>query len=386
MDERQAGSRWQFRVLASLAAATLVIAIAVGSISTAATSTESKAQPSPRKAPGSFYAVSPQTILGPADFARMGQGKVGTLRIPIFWSEVDQVSPTGDFDFAATDAVVGGAAANGVQVLPFLYGTPPWVAQELDGRTCDPEKCIPMAPKKAAALDAWRAFVAAAVGRYGQNGSFWTDNPGIPKLPIEAWQIWNEQNSKVFFAPKAKPKLYAKLLEAAAGEIGAQDASADVVLGGMPELAGSRKATPGSKYLGKLYDVKGAEKNFDGVGIHPYGARLGSVTEQVDLFKEEIKKAHDQSVDLWVTEIGAGSANGGNPLNRGKQGQAQILTQTYKYFEKQRQKLNVQVVVWFSWMDSTASICDWCATSGLFKAGLVEKPAFRAFAKLTGGS
>jgi hypothetical protein len=89
---------------------------------------------------------------------------------------------------------------------------------------------------------------------------------------------------------------------------------------------------------------------------------------------------------MWITEIGWGSAKGGNPLNRGTQGQAQRLKQSFKYLQKKRNKLNLETVTWFSWMDSTTSICDWCAKSGLFKAGLVEKPAWRAFTKFTGGS
>jgi hypothetical protein len=356
-----------------------VATIAAATIALVATSAQAAA-------PRSFFGVVPQTNLNTADIDRMGQGRVGTLRVPLFWSTVDPSAAAGDESYAGFDAIVRDSARNGIEVLPFLFGTPEWVARDLDGRSCSAEKCTVSAPSSGPALDAWRTFVGATVARYGPNGTFWTENPDVPKVPITAWQVWNEQNSSEFFKPKPKPKSYGKLLEAAASAIRAEDASADVVLGGMAELAGSKKATEGSKYLAKLYKVKGAKKNFDGVAPHPYGAQLGKVIDQINGYRKLMKKAGDKKASMWVTEIGWGSAKGGNPLNRGTQGQAQRLKEAFKYLQKKRNKLNLETVTWFSWMDSTTSICDWCAKSGLFKAGLVEKPAWRAFTKFTGGS
>ena len=99
-----------------------------------------------------------------------------------------------------------------------------------------------------------------------------------------------------------------------------------------------------------------------------------------------LKKAHDSKAGFWVTEIGWGSRGGGNPLNAGKRGQAQQLKGAYKYFVKSRNKLHLRAVDWFSWMDSKTSICSWCASSGLFTAGLKAKPSWKAFVKFTGGS
>ena len=110
------------------------------------------------------------------------------------------------------------------------------------------------------------------------------------------------------------------------------------------------------------------------------------MADQVELFRKEMKQADDAATSLWVTEIGWGSANGGNPLNRGLSGQAERLKQAFKYFSKNRNKLKLATVTWFSWMDSKTSICEWCSKSGLFKTGLKEKPAWRAFTKFSGGS
>lgn len=336
--------------------------------------------------PRSFWGVGSQTPLTDADLDRMGEGNVGTVRIPIFWTEVDPSAAAGDTNWASIDPVVAGAARNGVEVLPFIFGTPAWVAQDLEGRKCQPAKCAITPPAKKAGLAAWETFVGEVVARYGPNGTFWVENPSLPKVPFGAYQIWNEQNSTSFFAPKASPKGYAKLLGAAADAIRPADAAADVVLGGMPQLAGSKKAIEATEYLHDFYGVPGVEADFDGVAIHPYGASLQKVADQVELFRKEMKQAGDASTGLWVTEIGAGSKSGGNPLNRGLKGQANLLEQTFKYFEKNSKKMKIQNVSWFSWMDSKVSICEWCGTSGLFKKGLKEKPSWKAFTKFTGGS
>lgn len=341
------------------------------------------------KAPRTFWGVAPQTPLEEkyADLDRMGQGKVGTVRIPVFWSEVDPTAAPGDTNWASIDPLVAGAARNGIKVLPFLYGSPEWVAEGFDGHRCTPQKCAIYPPTSAQALAAWKTFVGEFIDRYGPHGNFWTEEyTTVPKVPIDVVQTWNEQNSSSFFAPKAKPKAYAKLLAATNDAVKAHDPLVEVLLGGMAQLAGSKKAIPASKYLAQLYRIKGVKSDFDGISIHPYGASLGKVAGQVDLFRDVLKRGHDSKTELWVTEVGAGSANGGNPLNRGLQGQASLLKQIFKYFEKNRRKFNVENVTWYSWMDSKVSFCDWCKTSGLFKTGLKPKPAWRAFTKFTGGS
>ena len=70
------------------------------------------------------------------------------------------------------------------------------------------------------------------------------------------------------------------------------------------------------------------------------------------LLRREMQRAHDSSASMWVTEIGWGSEEGGNPLNRGSAGQASSLSQAYSWFLKKRGRLHLKVVVWFTWQDS----------------------------------
>jgi hypothetical protein len=358
-------------------AATILGALAALSFSASA---------SAAKAPASFFGVVPQTFLTDADYTRMGTGKVGTLRIVINWATIDPTAAAGDSDWSTIDPIMLNAAQRGIEVQPFIFGTPAWVANGLDNQKCNGTKCVIFAPKTSAGIAAYATFVGEAVDRYGPSGTFWTANPYVPFDPIDAWQIWNEMNSKSFFAPKPSPSGYAKLLKASNTAIKSRDPSADVILGGMAELAGSKQAVSGSGYLADLYDVKGASKTFDAIAPHPYGGTVSKVSSQIDLFEDVVKKAHDKKVGMYVTEIGAGSDTGGSSLNKGKKGQATLLTDTYKYFLKQRKKLNIEAVDWFSWQDSKASICAWCSSSGLIDTGSKTKPSYKAFVKLTGGS
>jgi hypothetical protein len=338
------------------------------------------------KAPADFYGVSPQTPIFGGDVDRMGAAKVGVMRIIINWAAVDKTAADGDNDWSSVDGIMLEAARNGIELQPFIFGSPSWVAQSLDNRSCSGDKCVTFAPKSAAALAAWQKFVGEAVARYGPGGTFFTENPAVPQVPITDWQAWNEMNSKTFFAPKPNVKQYAKLLKAFNTGVKAQDPRANVLLGGMAELAGSRKAIPGPGYLTDLYDVKGITKSFDGVSIHPYGASVKKIQSSTELFTDVIKQAKDKKVGVWVTEIGAGSDKGGNALNKGKKGQAKLLTDGYKYFLKVRKKLNIQAVDWFSWQDAQTAICSWCASSGLLDLAGNAKPSLKAFVKLTGGS
>jgi hypothetical protein len=334
--------------------------------------------------PRSFYGVSPQTGLAAKDLERMGRGRVGTLRTMLSWAGTDPTRADSDYNWSGFDGLVAEAARNRVRVLPFIFGSPTWVARGLDRRRCG-ASCSIFAPRHKRALRAWRTFVGDAVARYGRRGRFWDEHPNVPRRPIRAWQIWNEQNSRSFYRPRPSVRGYAKLLRASRKAIRAEDGRADVVLGGMAELSGSRKAVTGSSYLRRLYRRHGVQRDFDGVAPHPYGARMKAIRQQVGRFREEMRRARDRGADLWVTEIGWGSAKGGHPLNRGRRGQAKRLTQAYRYFRAHRGPLNVKTVVWFSWLDSETSICDWCASSGLFARGLRPKPAWRAFTRLTGG-
>jgi hypothetical protein len=348
------------------------------------------ASPSAQAAvPRDFFGVVPQTSLTAADFERMDRAQVGTLRFELSWATANPAP--GSFDWGPSDATVRQAAAAGIRPLPFVFTTPTWVARDLDGNGCGDGTCGPFAPKGSSARDAWATFLGAAVERYGPDGTFWLENPTVPRLPIRAWQLWNEQNSPSFYKPKPKPKRFAKLVEAGGDAITAADPGAEIVLGGMfgTPLGGRKPGIAAWDFLERLYRVKGARKTFDGVAAHPYAAQFNKVLAQVELLRDEMKDGGDGKADLWITELGWASGGEPNPLNRGPAGQAKRLKESFRYFKKKRKKLNIRTVDWYSWRDNVAGdtgLCVWCPRSGLVDENLTDKPSLKAFTKFTGGN
>ncbi len=340
--------------------------------------------------PASFFGVTPQGTLNNDDFAQMGDANVGTLRFQLYWSAIDPTSAADDYNWSSVDSYIGNAARNGIRTLPFVLAEPRWVVK-LDGHHCGPDSCPPYAPTGKQALSAWRTFLAAAVDRYGPRGEFWSENPAIPKLPVRAWQIWNEQNSPSYWKPKPDPAAYANLLAAADDAINGEDTNAEIILGGMfgTPLGGRKPGLSAWDFLGRLYEQKGAKQDFDGVAPHPYAAKLSKVLAQIDLIRDEMTAAGDGAAELWITELGWASGGPPNPLNRGPAGQANRLTQAYQYFLDHRKALNISNVTWYSWRDSSSTVagfCEWCPRSGLLNENGATKPAYDAFTELTHGS
>ena len=94
-------------------------------------------------------------------------------------------------------------------MLPFLTGAPTWAVPMDRPRTSSP-KNLPGQDRRQ--KSGWRAFAAEAVRRYGPSGTFWTDNPRLPRRPIRTWQVWNEPNFKYFVA-RPNPAEYGKLVK-----------------------------------------------------------------------------------------------------------------------------------------------------------------------------
>src|SRR3954465_7181583 len=78
-------------------------------------------------APRAFYGVIAAKDPDSTEIARMGAGKVGTLRINFVWGAV-QSSPGSTYDWSHYDAIIGPAAEQGIRVLPTVYSSPSWAA------------------------------------------------------------------------------------------------------------------------------------------------------------------------------------------------------------------------------------------------------------------
>ncbi|HEU4739137.1 MAG TPA: hypothetical protein VFS54_08670 [Solirubrobacterales bacterium] len=327
--------------------------------------------------PRGFFGIAPQTPLQNADYARMRSGGVETLRLSLPWAGV-QRSPRAEYDWSGFDAAMSDAAKNRIEVLPVLGTSPNWATGNWRKMPVDGGR----------ARRGWADFVRAAVERYGPGGEFWAEHgPGteqpLQPLPIHAWQIWNEENFFYFVKP-VSPGRFARLLAITGPAIRGADPRAEIVLGGLfgAPKQGLPRALDAVDFLDQLYRRGGVKANFDAVALHPYAADVAELRRQVEAVRGTMARHGDRRSDLYITEIGWGSAY--NPktvaFEVGLQGQARELRGAYRYLIANHGRLKLKQVDWFSWKDLPGA-CNFCDSSGLFRAGAKfrPKPAWRAF-------
>jgi Beta-galactosidase len=343
----------------------------------------------PAAQPRDFYGVTPISDLSGEDIDRMGQGKVGVLRLTLRWRTIEP-SP-GQYDFSNLDALVGRAAANGIRVLPFPYGTPDWVEKDCTGLSeSQCERVPPLATPNARAQ--WQQMLRMLVGRYGPGGAFWQENPGLPAVPITEWQIWNEPSSPTYWQPTPNAAQYAELVKLSHAAISEVDPNARVILAGLFATPQGDATGPNVmwKYLGRLYKQKGIEKAFDAIALHPYSPDLAGIEYQIEKALQRIKKAKDRKTEIMITEIGWGSdpSTPDKPLIKGPEGQAKLLQKSFKLLRSHRNKWNIGGVVWYAWQDPGFLLegCSFCSSAGLFEEDGSAKPAWQRYVGFTGGT
>jgi hypothetical protein len=346
--------------------------------------------------PAGFWGVVPQNGLSTEQFQRLSRGGVESIRIPIGWPAV-QSTQGGSFDWNGFDNQIEEAAKAGIKVLPFLSGAPEWAV---------PAKRVPGAggltaparlPVSGAARTGWAAFLTAAVARYGPTGSFWSEHPGVPQMPIREWQIWNEPNFKYFIA-KPNPAEYGQLVKISYTALRAADPGARVLLAGLfarPKGARDRKTGKhkslnwyASDFVNVMYKrTPGIKTKFQGAALHPYTIYAKELPEVVAEFRKTLAANHDAAKKLLITELGwsSGPKNGGNLFAKGLAGQAKELRTAFTQLRNNQAKWKLKSVDWFS-VDDQPGACNFCDGSGLFGEGFNPKPAWYSYVKFAGGT
>ncbi|MEX7469037.1 cellulase family glycosylhydrolase [Mycobacterium adipatum] len=212
---------------------------------------------------------------------------VTDLRVAVPWVYMEPVK--GTYDWAKMDALVAKASEMGFTVTGAVTATPTWAGLPLAG-----------APNP----DAYAAFAGSVAARYGSQ--------------ISAYEIWNEPNGVIFYAP-VNAAGYTEMLKAAYTAIKAANPDAVVLagsLGATTDVYGI-SVTP-QRFLSEMY-AAGAAGHFDALSYHPYHFTLpfsaGSGTTNTPL--EQVKALYDLMVangdgdkQIWATEYGTATTPG----------------------------------------------------------------------------
>jgi Glycosyl hydrolase catalytic core len=332
------------------------------------------------KVPRSFFGTMFDGPLldGHAPFAKelslVHRTRIGYIRAAVIWRIVEPTRPASSapadvdaaIDFSSTDQLMRQAAYQRVAVLPVPKIAPDWASSN-PGQLSAP----PSDPRDFA------DFLGALARRYGPRGTFWSENPALPRFPIRSWQVWNEPNLTTEWDAKPWAPSYVALLRSARQALKAVDPHARVVLAGLPNRSWEALRT--------LYDA-GARGLFDAAAIHPYTAKVANVIELVRRMRKVMNAHGDRRVPLWVTELGWPSARKDHAAGIGttRKGQAKRLTSAITQLVEQRRRLGVGSVCVYTWIsrDTGDNGWDYAGLRAARKKGPVAKPAFYAVKRL----
>lgn len=302
---------------------------------------------------GEIELIAPDSVRD-AENARMAKSGVESKRIAFEWLRA-QKSRGAPFNHTKTDRAVRNAVAHGIDVLPVVILAPRWARQY---------KHVAHSPPSSFAD--YTRYLRALIARYGENGSFWLENPLLPKRPIRQWQIWNEPHLQYQWSiPTGQDYApgYGKLLRGSYKAIKAEDPGATVVLGGV--------SNESWKYLEHMYrkgKIKGA---FDVAALHPYTSKPEGIITLTKRFRIVMRRNGDGAKPLWITELGLPASKGKikseNKLQTTDEGMASYLFRAYKLLVKNQSSslAGVQRVYWYTW--STIYCCEQFRFAGLTK-------------------
>lgn len=318
-------------------------------------------------------------------FGTMVTNGIGSVRIAFNWAAAQPYQtmadiPAGDqtqftdvggvpTDFSQTDQLVGLAAQHGLTLLPTVLYAPSWDAVNNPAGVDYPAQPGP-----------YTAYLTALIGRYGPHGSFWSSNPRIPRMPIRAWQIWNEENMSYYWRQPFASS-YAALLHAAHDAIKRADPGAKVVLGALTNFAWVS--------FGQLAKLPGVRGWFDIASVNGFTKKPTGVILYLRLMRNALDHFHLGKTPLIASELSWPSALGQTPthydFDTTEAGQARNIAQLLPMLGADRITLGLLGFYYYTWIGVETYGAQDFAFAGLEgQTGygrVFTKPALGAFKK-----
>ncbi|MGH2852417.1 MAG: hypothetical protein ACRDLP_17605, partial [Solirubrobacteraceae bacterium] len=258
-------------------------------------------------APATYYGanIQPLVKLGIVPYsgwnglvAAMSTDTLATARADAEWSWVEPNAPArGRHSYAwssanpatSMDGLVRLLASNDVRLLAVLSTPPRWAA----GRGTQ---------LATAHYGDFVTFASAFAARYGAGGIFWRQNPRLPYLPVEQFEVWNEVNTTSFWTGSPDPAEYLKVLKPLSAAIHTVDPSGQVLAS-----LGWESFQP---YVTQLYQL-GVRGSIEGISFHPYAPDAPAIIGLTQQLRQTLVAAGDSMLPIYVTEIGAPIAPSG---------------------------------------------------------------------------
>lgn len=324
--------------------------------------------------------------LGSADQAatleRLRQAGIRYVREDFHWNLVEPTA--GAYDWSRYDRLVGATAKHGIRVIAIPNAPPSWATAT-----------TVTAPVSEPALSAFASFVRRAIERYGSAGSFWRENPGIPKVPVTIWDIWNEPWGSWGWKPTLPDgAAYARMFKAVVEHARSADPAARFMA--EVETFANGYSTPTS-FIHAMFDaVPDLADYMDIASHHPYpelspptqcrrrdpsaGVYEDWKSTMYDFCRvQDIRRILDArgaaATKLWITEVGFSTA----PQGTRTVTEAEQAQYVHDVFARLRSWRIVDGLVWYHYKTSEASPTDREDWFGLVHRDGSPKPAWGAF-------
>ncbi len=223
------------------------------------------------------------------EFDLMAKMHVTWVRADFFWPLIEP--ERGQFSWTYTDEIVKQASARGMNVIAILSHTPDWARGPGTTRDHPPVH-----------MSDFAQFAKATAARYAHMG-------------VHTWEVWNEPNSHVFWAPAPDANRYGQLFQATAAAVREIDPKATLLTGGLTtgddDADGSRISQ--LTFVKQLY-ANGTAQQADAIAVHPYTFPVlpsdtqtpvaGGINELPELH-QLMERNGDGAKKVWITEFGA---------------------------------------------------------------------------------
>jgi hypothetical protein len=302
---------------------------------------------------------------------------VGMLRQTFYWSYIER--RPGVFDFAREDAFMAAAARNGINVLPILFDPP-------DHHSARPSGDLRRGTYPPRSMASMERFAAEVARRYGPSGTFWAQNPGLPRRAIRSYQIWNEPNLPAYWLPRPNARSYVSMLRAVRRGIRGVDPRAEIVTAGMPQSR-IRGAIGLERYLKQMY-AAGARTTFDTLAVNPYAPKGRDVLVRVRGVRKVMNARQHAKAGIWVTELGWSDRGPKGQFRAGQKGQGREIRAAVRELWRTRRALRLRGFVYFNWQDAPpypGGKDFWGLYTGLVQRDGRAKPAFAEFGRTVRG-
>jgi len=253
-------------------------------------------------APDQFYGVNPGDLFHLPEsqwdthLQAIADDGIQVVRMGAWWSDLEPGAPVNGvhgYSWSDTDKQVAALARHNLQWEPLLCFSATWGSTIPGDYNGAPD-----------GTQNFALFAAALVKRYGPGGSFWAEHPELPAQPVAAYEVWNEENAKLYWHPST-PEDYADLFAATSDAIHNVDSSARVMIGGLAASKTTDSVLAPADFLRKMYahrpDLKGKT---DAVAFHPYARDPEAVYRTIAAFRGDVDSIAGPGLPIELTEIG----------------------------------------------------------------------------------